>query len=294
MAATDSRSSPGRASAPCHTRAVEELVQARPRGSAAAHVAAYSGYRSVGAAPGRHRGLPSPWLTVIVTLDEPLQVDAHPDPRQPSGSFDALVGGLHTRPALISHDGRQSGVQLHLDPLAARAVLGVPAGELAGLDLHADDLLGARVGLLREQLAGTDTWPARFSVLDSTVGSWLRDVPGPPPEVRQVWHRLLAAGGAVRVEKLADEVGWSVRHLGVRFRAETGLSPSSAARVIRFHRARRALQDSPQTRLGDLAADHGYYDQAHLTRDFRELAGLPPLRWLRAEGIAFVQDLDPC
>jgi hypothetical protein len=85
--------------------------------------------------PGRHRGLPSPYLTLIITLDDPLTVSAHPDPADPPGDYVTLAGGLHTTPALITHPGRQSGVQLALSPLGARAVLGRPAGELAGIDV---------------------------------------------------------------------------------------------------------------------------------------------------------------
>ncbi|MEV4327095.1 hypothetical protein AB0J37_33085, partial [Microbispora rosea] len=65
-------------------------------------VAWYSGYREAGVPPATHRGLPSPYLTMIVTLDDPLVVAAHPDPRTPPGAYDTLVGGLHTSPALIT------------------------------------------------------------------------------------------------------------------------------------------------------------------------------------------------
>jgi len=63
-----------------------------------------------------------------VTLDDPLTVSEHPDPRQGPGQYVSLVGGLHTTPALITHEGRQSGIQLALSPLGARALLGLPAG----------------------------------------------------------------------------------------------------------------------------------------------------------------------
>lgn len=273
-----------------HTSLVDEVVLAAARGPVAAHVHAYAGYRSVDVPPAQHRGLPSPWMTVVLALDDPLRVDAHPDPRQAGGEYEALVGGLHTSPALLSHDGRQSGVQLSLSPLSARALLGVPAGELAGIDVHAEDLVGPRVRRLREQLLSQPSWKRRFAVLDRTLGAWLADVPEPPPEVARAWQVLLARGGDVRVDVLARHVGWSTRHLGVRFRQEVGLSVKEAARSVRFDRARRALQARPTTRLSDLAAAHGFYDQAHLAREFRDLAGLAPSRWLAAEGIAFVQD----
>jgi hypothetical protein len=105
-------------------------------------VAAAVGYRQEGLAPGVHRGLPSPFLTFVVTLDEPLVLAAHPDPRQAPGRYDGLVGGLHTRPALITHPGRQSGLQLSLTPRGARALLGLPAGALSSVDAPVADVLG--------------------------------------------------------------------------------------------------------------------------------------------------------
>ena len=53
-----------------------------------------------------------------------------------------------------------------------------------------------------------------------------------------------------------------------------GLRPKETARVVRFDRARRLLHAG--VRLGDVAADAGYFDQAHLNREFRALAGLSP------------------
>jgi hypothetical protein len=78
---------------------------------------------------------------MIVTLDEPLVIARHPDPRQPASAHDFLLGGLHTAPALVTHDGRQSGIQLALSPLGARVLLGMPAAELASIDVEAGDVL---------------------------------------------------------------------------------------------------------------------------------------------------------
>src|ERR1700730_11175384 len=69
------------------------------------YVAASPGSRQRGLPPARHRGLPSPYLTLIFTLDEPLTIEVHPDPGQPPGEFGTLLGGLHSVPALITHAG---------------------------------------------------------------------------------------------------------------------------------------------------------------------------------------------
>lgn len=264
---------------------LREHVRQRPTGGLRGAVAWLEGYREVGGGPAAHRGLPSPWLTVIITLDEPLTIAQHPDPHQPPSQHTTLIGGLHTAPALITHDGRQAGIQLAVSPLAARALFGVPAGELAGIDLHGAELLGARAGELHEQVAEADSWRERCAVVEQALAP--RAVDPPAPELRHAWPRLLTADRHLPVGELAREVGWSSRHLTSRMRAETGLTPSAASRVIRFDRARRRVQAralaDDRLDLAQVAAAHGYYDQAHLTRDFTDLAGLPPAQWAREE-----------
>jgi len=276
---------------------VDEHLRGIPAEPLRRYVAAYTGYRQRGVPPARHRGLPSPYLTLIFTLDEPLTIAVHPDPGQPPGEFGTLLGGLHSVPALITHAGAQSGIQVALRPLGARALLGLPAGELAELDLPAEAVLGGVCAELRDRVRAAASWPERFAVLDEILlrraglrGAGLSGVglgPGIAPEVSWAWRQLLREGGALRVSELAAGTGWSGRHLTSRFRAEIGLTPKAAARVIRFDRARkrlvRKLTAGGDYLLADLAADCGYFDQAHLAREFRALAGCPPSQWLAEE-----------
>jgi AraC-like DNA-binding protein len=286
---------------------IDEHCRRPPAEPLRRYVAYYTGYRQRGVPPARHRGLPSPFLTLIFTLNEPLVLLAHPDPRQPPGEFAALLGGLHSAPALVVHDGAQSGVQVALRPFGARALLGLPAGELAELDVPAEAVLGGACAEFRDRALAAASWPERFAILDeillragsgrgagpgSGAGSGTGRAPGVAPEVSFAWRRLLRAGGAVRVSDLAAETGWSSRHLTGRFRTEIGLTPKAAARVIRFSRARHLLirqATSPAEagdigyRLADLAVACGYFDQAHLAREFRSLAGCPPSQWLAEE-----------
>ncbi|MGY1652254.1 helix-turn-helix domain-containing protein [Geodermatophilus sp. SYSU D01119] len=262
------------------------FVPHRPHPALRGLVADAVGYEQRDLAPGTHRGLPSPTLTLVVTLDDPLDVAAHPDPAQPPGRYDALLGGLHTTPALIRHPGRQAGIQLSLTPLGARRLLGVPAGELAALDVDLADVLGGTE--LVERVRAARTWPERFAAAEEVLRRTAGDG-DPAPEVAEAWRLTVAGGGRLRVADVARRVGWSERHLTARFRAETGLAPKEAARVVRFDRARRALAATPRPGLAALAARTGYADQAHLTREWRAFTGLSPMRWLAAE-FGFVQD----
>ena len=255
-------------------------------------VSGYIGFRQAGVEPARHRGLPSPELTLIFTLDDPLVLASQPDPAQEQGTYDSIAGGLHTAPAIITHEGRQSGVQLGLSPLGARMLLGMPAGELAEIDVAAEEVLGSLATEVRDRLRTATTWPGRFAILDEVLTARAargaaRAGAGVSPEVAYAWRKLLRTGGATAVGVLAAETGWSERHLRARFREETGLGPKAAARVIRFGRARRELMrrvaagEAPG--LADLAVACGYFDQAHLDREFGLLAGCAPTTWLAEE-----------
>ena len=285
---------------------VDEHCRARPAEPLRPYVAWYTGYRQRGVPPARHRGLPSPFLTFIITLDEPLVMLAHPDPGQRPGTFDTLLGGLHSAPALIAHEGAQSGIQVALRPLGTRALLGLPAGELAEIDVPAEAVLSGLCAELRTRVLAAATWPQRFAVLDEILLRKMNVAPAAArhdvaPEVGWAWRQLLTSGGTILVSDLADQTGWSGRHLASRFRAEIGLTPKAAARVIRFDRARHLLARQAAAsatgptgptgpmgpgsgyRLADLAAACGYFDQAHLAREFRALAGCPPSQWLAEE-----------
>ena len=160
----------------------------------------------------------------------------------------------------------------------------MPAGELAGDTVDLAALLGRRTGTLLDRLASTPGWAERFDVLDDELAALAgrgRDGDGARPEIGHAWDRLEQTGGNLRIEELAGELGWSRRHLAAQFRAETGLTPKAAARVIRFERACDRLRSSARPALADVAADAGYVDQAHLSRDFRDLAGCTATDWLR-------------
>jgi AraC-like DNA-binding protein len=266
---------------------VSQTARVRPSARLAPSVARCVGYRYEGFAPGTHRGLPSRHLTVILGLDTPTRTLVGAD-RAPA-AFMALVGGLHTLPVTIAHDGDLAGIQLGLTPEGARSLFGLPAGAIGGAVLSLDDLIGPRAGELVERLAEATTWRARFAVVEDVLSRGIGRLPGPAPELAYAWRRLAETNGTVRIADLAREVGWSRRHLGERFAAEYGLRPKEAARVMRFERSKQLLQRPGRPPLADVAATCGYYDQAHLARDWNDLAGCPASAWLADEELPFVQ-----
>lgn len=269
---------------------VLEGAVGRPHPQLAPHLDDYVGYRYEGFGPGTHQGLPSRHVTFIVTLAGTVDLSVQPGGERRASSHTAFVSGLHSAAATIEHDGHQHGIHLDVTPRGARALFGLPAGALTDQMVDLDDLWGRADAVeLVERVRAAAGWPERFAVLDELARRRLQEHPDPPPEVDRAWQRLLATGGGIEVGALAREVGWSRRHLGQRFRAELGLSPKVAARVLRFERSTTLLRRPDRPSLAEVAATCGYYDQAHLTREWRSLAATTPAAWL-ADDLPSVQD----
>jgi AraC-like DNA-binding protein len=250
----------------------------------------YFAYRLEGFAPGIHRGLPSRFLTFIVSLRDPIELAGMPGATGSTGSFAGVLSGLHAGPAMIRHDGNQAGVGVEVTPLGARALLGLPAGALASTTVEPHEVLGRRAASLPERLAASASWHDRFRILDHLLTQSLNERSGPPPEVAFAWRSLVATGGSAPVQAIAREVGWSRRHLAERFRSEVGVAPKVAARMLRFERARALLGGPERPSLAEVAAECGYFDQAHMTRDFNQFAGCSPTAWMAGEELPSVQD----
>lgn len=265
----------------------DEWVVAAPHPALRRFVRRYLGYAAQQAAPALHRGLPSRHVTLAISLADPIRVVRAPG----SGQLRAqgLLGGMHTSPALIEQDGHLRGVQVELNPVGLRALLGSSSVEFSEHVVDLADLGVPRLGTLPSRLAATSDWRDRFAAIDEVLLGMLTDSPEPPAEVTFAWHRLLATGGTARVTDLAREVGWSRRHLGEMFRREVGLSPKQAGRVLRFERAGALLRRGYQPKLAELAAACGYCDQSHLNTEWRALAGCSPGVWI-AEELPFLQD----
>ena len=214
------------------------------------------------------RELPGGRVVLVISFGPPLEVDGR--------SYGSFVAGLHETAAITEHAGVSHGIQAYLTPLGAERLFRMPMGELAnaGTDL-ADLVPGADE--LAERLYETPDWPARFELLEDFIARRVEEAPPVPRELEWSWQRLLASDGAVPVASLAEEVGWSRRHLAARFREHVGLPPKALARILRFERAAERLRGGAD--LADAALDSGYYDQAHFNRDFKAFAGLTPTEY---------------
>ena len=229
---------------------------------------------------------PSPELHSVVACRWLRRVPAEPGSGStlilPDGCVDLVwrdgklvVAGLDRRARPSPIRPGETIVGLRLRPGVAGAVLGVPASEV--LDEHPalEDVVDRRARGVADRLAETDDEVHAFELLEALIRAQLRESE-PDPLVLAATRRLGFPGS--RVDWLADALGISDRQLRRRFHPSVGYGPKTLDRVLRFRRfvSRAPAVAAREDDLARIAADLGYADQAHMTRDYLNLSGLPP------------------
>ncbi|MFP3991853.1 AraC family transcriptional regulator [Streptomyces sp. E11-3] len=232
-----------------------------------------AGLRDRGPAPVDHRLDPHPVLTLALACGEAALGIDESTGRQHRGS---LVTGLGfgVGGAARVRAANVEWIQVRLSPAIARAVLSVGPAELESSVVTLDDLWGERqAARLREQLAQA-AWEERFALVEAFLARLTAAGPVIEPELVWAWDRIVAGHGQVRVEELADELGWSRKRLWSRFHAQLGLPPKRAVKLVRFDWAATRLAGGQEA--AGVAADCGYADQSHLHRDVVAFTGVTP------------------
>lgn len=236
----------------------------------------YVGY--VESAPGvvRRREFAAPFTVLIFDFGPPLRLRDPDDEQLVERHAAGFVAGISDRATITEHDGCSSGIQVNLTPIGARLLTGAPMSALASRVVALDDLMAPEHRHISERLADTRGWDARFDLIDHVLGQRLAGARTCTRKVAWALARIEASGGLVDIGALARELGHSPKHLIAQFREHIGLPPKLAARLIRFDRCVRHIRNGGRERWAELALMFGYYDQAHLVRDFRQFTGLTP------------------
>jgi AraC-like DNA-binding protein len=250
-----------------------ELVVRPPDARLRPFVFEYEGYVERGSPAPLRQQAPTTRLPIIVNFGSPWQIaSSAAGARAEHGSF---VAGLGDRSTYVAAAGPASCLQVNLTPPGAYALLGVPMHELTNRVLSLDDVAPRALGGLDECLADHRTWPRRFDLVDSLLLARMAEARLPARDVAWAWTLLERSHGQAPIGWICDRLGRSRRHLAASFREQVGLPPKTVARVFRFERAVAMLRRGHST-LGEIAAECGYFDQAHLNREFREYADAPP------------------
>jgi AraC-like DNA-binding protein len=255
-----------------------ELLRCRPDARLTPYVFEYQGYREWTAATVRRVEFALPAAVVIINFGPAWRLgDGHaPGRMQRYGSF---VAGMYSTYAISENTGASHCLQFNLTPIGARRIFGIPMHALSERIVDFSDVMGRAGEQFETQIAEAADWETRFDLLDRFLLQRVGQSQPVSGAVRHAWDRLRDTRGAMPVAALAEELGWSRKHLACKFSEDVGLAPKTIARLFRFRRVVDRSADELASRWTDVALDAGYFDQAHLIRDFRQFAGMTPVEF---------------
>ncbi|MFW6074243.1 MAG: helix-turn-helix domain-containing protein [Chloroflexota bacterium] len=256
-----------------------ELARRMPAEPLRSYLHGYQGYREAGGKPIRRKELPNGEIPLIINLGAPYRI-YHPRHSPDWGEWPSFLAGLHDVHTISESTDGAYCIQVNFTPIGAHLIFRESMLDLTNGMFSFSDIGGPGADLLVEALHSLPSWEAQFDLLDSFFLERIADARLPSPETDWAWRQIQLSAGCSQIGTLAEEIGWSHKHFIARFREQVGMSPKKVARILRFKRVVQHLGEIEQPDWALIAREAGYYDQAHLVRDFRQFTGSTPAAFL--------------
>ncbi|MCI1683976.1 MAG: helix-turn-helix domain-containing protein [Bacteroides sp.] len=177
--------------------------------------------------------------------------------------------------------GTVNMIAIVFHPFGAKAFIELPIYALSNLIVSADDLNISSLKDLEDQILNTVDDNNCIRLIESFLISRLN------PFKEYNYKRMVAAvnainfsNGELSVSHLAETVALSKKQFQRIFSEHVGATPKEFMRIVRFHKALYTLQNNPTMNFTTLAYECGYYDQAHMTNEFKLFSGYTPTQYI--------------
>ena len=229
----------------------------------------------------KERLLPDGSMELVINLNEDMTrvYDPHHTER-----FQTLRGpvvvGAHSEFFVIDTAEQHTVAGIHFKPGGAFPFLDLPASELQNTLVSLEDLWGTPAGQLRERLLEAATPPAKLRVLEQVLLARAAQRLQRHPAVAFALHEFYGLPHTRTIADVTAQIGLSAKRFIQVFSGEVGLTPKLFCRVRRFQRVLRRIGNGRAVEWAAVAADCGYFDQAHFIHDFRAFSGINPSTYI--------------
>lgn len=247
----------------------ESYVEYAPPAALREYVECFWTRGAVAAGASRHHVIPDGCIDLLFTYHSLELAD---------GPASAMAVGTMTRPLSVGATDAAAYVGVRFRPGRALPFLGVPAATITDIRVAIADLWrpGDR-SLAGTQLTALGEWRDPFERL---LLARLERAEREDRTVDAAVRAILRAGGNLSIAALAPALGVTRQHLARAFARHVGVPPKMFARVARVRKVLAKARVASRVDWAALALDAGYYDQAHLTGEVREITGRTPTEWL--------------
>jgi len=166
----------------------------------------------------------------------------------------------------------------------APGFLRTDAHDLTDRSVDLEDLWGDEALRLADDLRAARTIDAKQTALEHALLRRIDDAPRPHPDVEAAVELIASEPSHTRIGDISRQLDVGERQLRRRFERAVGYGPKTFGRVLRF-RHFLDLVERDRYPLAQAAAEAGYADQPHLTRECNDLGGLPPAELIAVRNV---------
>ena len=188
----------------------------------------------------------------------------------------SFVFGQLTKPLVIAPTGVTGIIAVRFHPDGFIPFSTIPVSAMENRAVALTELYGQAGAQLETAIISTRHQAERIVILETFLVKRLTDKKSIDALTASSVDVLLSLKGQLSVDQLATQQRTSRRQLERRFATTVGLSPKQLAKIIRLQHTLKNLDEKKFTNLASLAAEHGYFDQAHFIKDFKEFTGMTP------------------
>lgn len=234
------------------------------------------------------RVLPHAAADIIISLGDPLEYDHN-------GNTGMLQGGVLNGPFLSTPTYRGVGkVELfgaRLKHGALGRVLPFEAKRAVNQVITLDNIWDTQIcrDALVDPIAKADSFERRVEIAENALAACVGNPRPQDQRLDEAVRLIIESKGRLGVSELAGKLGISRQTLKSKFDQAVGFAPKLFGRLLRFQNTIRVLYKTGRSSWSDLAQECGYYDQAHLIREFNHFTGFSPERLLKdiAQGSSY-------
>lgn len=236
-------------------------------------------YRDLETGHSREKLLPDASMELIIDLGEGAKkLYDRQDTLRYSGFNHCWVSGMQLQHLVIGTVQGSSMMGAHFRTGGAAPFFGFPLSELATSVVELDLIWKREILALREQLLEAESIDAKFDLLESYLIAKAKSRLDPDRTIAAALNTL-RSWPVMPLRELASRLGLSHKQMISRFDCRVGLTPKQTSRLFRFRKTLDTAHKAASPDWSDLAADCGYYDQAHMIHEFQQFAGLTPAEY---------------
>jgi AraC-like DNA-binding protein len=237
-------------------------------------------YRDLEVDHTKEKLLPDASMELIIDLGEGAKRLYDRDSPRYTGYHRCWISGMQRQYLVIGAELGSSMMGAHFRTGGAAPFFGFPLSELASQVVELDLIWKREILALREQLLETEDIDGKFDLLEGYLTAKAQSRLEPDMTIAVALH-MLRSWPVMPVRELASRLGLSHKQMIARFGCRVGLTPKQTSRIFRFRNSLAAASNAASPDWSSLAADCGYYDQAHMIHEFQQFAGMTPAEYRR-------------